>query len=145
MSAMSDFLETSIANHVLRSTAYPSPSQLFLALCTAAPSETGSPLNETTYSGYTRIALSAPGAGSAAWSFTPGTGVAVNTGVITFPAHGGGAPVLITHWAIFDASNISPAGSGNLLFAGVMTGAGKTIEPGDVPSFPVSSIQLTFS
>lgn len=136
MSAMSDYLETSLANLVLRSTAFASPAQVFLALCTATPSETGSPLNETTYAGYARVALSAAGAGASAWNLAGG--VATNTGVLTFPAHAGGAAVSITHWALMDA-----ASGGNLLFAGSMT-TPKPIEPGDVPSFPAGSIQLTF-
>lgn len=138
MSAMSDYLEAAVANAALRGTTFTAPSQAFLALCTSAPSEAvGGNINETTYSGYARVGLGTP---SAAWTAPTTAGLVANVNTITFPAHAGGASATITHWALLDGSG----GGANLLFSGAMT-TPKTIEPGDVPSFPPSSIQLTFA
>lgn len=146
MSAMSDHLESLVANAVLRGTVFPAIGPVSMALCVSPPppatptppsEAVGGNINEATYPGYQRAGLGTP---SEAWSAPTTGGLVTNLKVITFPAHSGqpgSAAAYVTHWAMLD-------GTGNLLFTGAMT-TPKSIEPGDVPSFPIGSIQLTFA
>src|SRR5579883_3286907 len=83
---MSDFLETSLINHVFRTSSYSKPSTLALALLTSAPtdSSTGSTIVEVTNAGsYARVALNPLDTNWAATS--SGNGTTSNSNAITFP------------------------------------------------------------
>lgn len=141
MSAMSNYLETALANLVLRGTSFTSPGDVYLALATSSlgDANTGT---EANYVGYARRAMRDSGAGQAvSGQFTApdANGTVSNGYAITFPAVGGSVQVAITHWGIYDA----PSG-GNLLFHGAMS-VPKTLDPNDVPSFPPNTLQITFN
>ena len=146
MSAMSDYLENKLVDHLFRGVNFTAPAQLHVALYTVAPSDSGGG-TEVSGGSYARAAL-APSTTN--WSATnsvgstanpsSGTGGATsNNGAITFPAPTGNWGSC-THFGIFDAST-----GGNLLFHGALTTA-KTVNNGDAaPSFAISSLVVTLA
>ena len=112
--------------HVLRNTAYTSPSTVHLSLHTANPAEDASG-TEVSGSGYGRQPI-AFGAHS--------DGACSNSAVEEFTASGGSFGT-VTHFGIFDASS-----SGNLLYYGALT-ASKVVADGDTLKFAIGSITIT--
>ena len=126
MSAKSNYLEGKLIEHVLRNTAYTSPSTVHLSLHTANPAEDASG-TEVSGSGYGRQPI-AFGAHS--------DGACSNSAVEEFTASGGSFGT-VTHFGIFDASS-----SGNLLYYGALT-ASKVVADGDSLKFAAGSITIT--
>ena len=126
MSAKSNYLEGKLIEHVLRNTAYTSPSTVHLSLHTANPAEDASG-TEVSGSGYGRQPI-AFGAHS--------DGACSNSAVEEFTASGGSFGT-VTHFGIFDASS-----SGNLLYYGALT-ASKVVADGDTLKFAIGSITIT--
>ena len=80
MASMVDGLENELLNGLLGVAQYTSPPELFLALFTADPTDTGSVVNEQAGSGYARVSL------TGSFSLATGTtGVSANTSIISFP------------------------------------------------------------
>lgn len=141
MAAMTNYLENKLVDHVFRATAYTAPATLYVALFTAAPSDTGGG-TEVSGGSYARAAVTS---GASAWNGTHGNttgassgtnGTISNASAIAFPA-----PTAnwgsITHFAIFDAAT-----SGNMLVWGALATA-KTVNNGDpAPTFAAGA--LTF-
>lgn len=127
MAGKSDYLEGKILEHVLKATSYSSPATVYLALYTAAPSDSGGG-TEVSGNGYARqsIAFAAQSGGSIS-----------NSGTVTFPTATGGSWGTVTHFGIFDASS-----NGNLLYWGAL-GASKTVANGDTIAFAASSVTVT--
>lgn len=115
MSAISDYLENKLVDHVLRNTAYTSPTTVYLALYTTNPTDadTGS---EVAGGGYARQAVTFS---------APSDGATSNVGAIEFP-EATEAWGTITHFGIRDAVT-----AGNLLFHGALT-TPKAIDAGEV-------------
>lgn len=146
MSAMSDYLENKLVDHIFRGVSFTAPSQLHVALFTAAPSDSGGG-TEVSGGSYARAALSPSTAnwastGGATTTTNPsaGTGGATsNNSAITFPAPTANWGT-VTHFGIFDASS-----GGNLLIHGALT-ASKTVNNGDAaPSFAISALVVTLA
>lgn len=146
MSAMSDYLENKLVDHILRGQTFTSPTNVYVALFTGAPSDSGGG-TEVSGGSYARVAVSGAltswagtqSAGSTTASSGTG-GQTSNNSAITW----GAAPTAnwgtVTNFGIFDASS-----GGNLLFHGALT-ASKTINNGDpAPSFPTGSLVITFA
>ena len=142
MSALSDYLENKIIDHVFRATAYTAPATMYVGLLTAAPSDTGGG-TEVSGNAYARVAVTN---GLTAWAGTQSAGSTTassgtggttsNNAVITFPTptpSGWGTVVAV---GVYDAST-----AGNLLWYTTLT-VSKTINAGDVVDFPAAS--LTF-
>ncbi|WP_027185640.1 phage tail fiber protein [Desulfovibrio inopinatus] len=134
MSAMSNYLEQSLINAILRATAFSSPNvaDLHLALFVADPTDANITTNEVSASWYERQPTgtwTAPGAES---------GQSSNTSSVTFPAVSGDS-VTITHFGIYDSSL-----SGNLLLHGPLT-TPKTMDDADVVSFAPGSLVVTMA
>ena len=116
MSAMSNYLENKIIDWLLRNQAFTPPDPVYIALLTAAPSDTGGG-TEVTGGSYARVAVASSltnwagtqAAGST--STSSGTdGTTSNNNDIVFPtptANWG----LITHFGLYDSSS-----GGQLLF-----------------------------
>lgn len=126
MSAKSNYLEGKLIEHVLRNTAYTSPSTVHLSLHTANPAEDASGA-EVSGNGYSRQPITF-GAHS--------DGACANSSEETFTASGGSFGT-VSHFGIFDASS-----SGNLLYYGALT-ASKVVADGDSLKFAVGSITIT--
>jgi len=131
MSGYSDYLEQAIVNHVLRNTAYASPTSIYVALFTADPTDANVTTNEVGDSGYARqaAAFDAPHATE---------GYSANSGAITFPAIVD-IQTIVTHVGVYDALT-----GGNLLFSQALNSS-KTLEVNDVLSFGIGALKVTLS
>lgn len=152
MAAMSDFLENKLIDWMLRAQAVgitgasagaaSGPTSVYVALLTAAPSDTGGG-TEVTGGSYARVTVASSlanwagtqSAGST--SASSGTnGTTSNNNAITFPAPTANWGV-VTHIAIYDASS-----AGNLLFWGALS-VSKTVNNGDAaPSFAAAALTI---
>jgi hypothetical protein len=115
MSAMSDYLELEVLDHVLGTGAYTMPSNVYIGLSTGSFSDDNSG-TELSGSGYARQAITFAAASS---------GSAATNATVTFPT-ATGSWGSISHYGIFDASS-----GGNLLIHGSFASS-KTIASGDV-------------
>ena len=125
--SFSDYLETKVLDHVFAGTAYTAPSTLYVALFTAAPSDSGGG-TEVSGGGYARQTI----------AFTTSGDTTSNNAAIEFPtatANYGS----VTHVGIFDA-----ASAGNLMAHAALTSA-KNIETGDVFRIPSGDLDITLN
>jgi hypothetical protein len=144
VSAMSDYLENKLIDHILRNTPFTMPSTIYIALYTAAPSDSGGG-TEVTGGSYARVQV---GPSTTAWNATQGgtTGASSGTGgqtanaadiIFPTPTANWGT---VTHFGAFDAIS-----SGNLLLWAALT-ASKVINVGDVaPKFVAGAFTVTFA
>lgn len=144
MAAMTDYLENKIVDHLFRATAYTAPTNLYVGLLTAAPSDSGGG-TEVSGNAYARVQITSA---TTAWNATQGGttgassgtgGQTANAGAITFPSPTPSGWGTVTHFAIFDASS-----TGNMLFWGALT-ASKTVNAGDTVSFAAGALTVTFA
>tara|TARA_Y100000994_G_scaffold240053_1_gene234346 strand:+ start:268 stop:654 length:387 start_codon:yes stop_codon:yes gene_type:complete len=115
MTAMSDFLELKVLDHVLGTTAYTQPTSVFIGLSTGTFADDNSG-TEITGNGYARQAVTFNAASG---------GTATSSATVTFPT-ATGTWGLIQFFGIFDA-----ASGGNLLLHGALSSS-KNITTGDV-------------
>jgi hypothetical protein len=144
MSAMSDYLENKLVDHLFRAQTLSAPATLHIGLLTAAPSDSGGG-TEVSGNNYSRVSVTSS---LANWAGTQSAGSTVassgtggqtsNNASITF-ATPSGTWGTVSHFAIYDA-----ASGGNLLFHGSLSIA-KTINQGDTVSFPAGSLTVTFA
>lgn len=127
----SNYLEDAILDHVLGGGNYSRPANVYVALFTSAPSDSGGG-TEVSGGSYARATVTNNSTNFPAAS----GGVKSNGTAITF-AQATGAWGTIVAFAIFDALS-----SGNMLYWGALT-ASKTVANGDTPSFPVGSLVFT--
>ncbi len=126
MSAMSDYLESKVRDHVLRNIAYTSPTTIYMAIYTVTPSDTGGG-TEATGGSYARKVV-AFGAGVNAGEATTTAAVDyTNMPAGTFVAAG-----------LFDALTV-----GNLLLWAALT-VPKTLSAGETLSFAAGDIDAAF-
>ena len=130
MAALSDHSENLLLNWLMTTDTVTRPTAWYLALFTAAPSDSGGG-TEVSGSGYSRQTI--------AFGTASGTGgTTSNTGDVSFTASGGSFGT-VSHVGIFDAST-----GGNLLWHGAMT-ASKTIADGDTLEFSTGNVDLTIA
>ena len=130
MAALSDYAEKLLLDFLMTSGTATRPTAWYVALYTAAPSDSGGG-TEVSTGGYARQSVTFDAASS------PG-GTTSNSGEVSFTASGADYGT-VTHMGIFDA-----ASSGNLLWHGALT-ASKTIADGDTLTFAVGNIDLTMA
>lgn len=128
MSAMSDYLENALVNAVLRNTSYTSPATVYAALFTTATDDANGG-TEVAGGSYARTAVTFG---------IPSNGVTSNSGTVTFPTATASWGT-VTHFAIMDAAT-----AGNRLFHGALQ-VTKTVDSGDVFTFPTSNLQITLA
>ncbi len=126
MSAMSDYLENEILDHILGTGAYTMPSTVYVGLSTGSFNDDNSG-TELTGNGYARESIAFSAASS---------GTASNSGAVEFSAATGSWGT-VSHFGLFDASS-----SGNLLIHGALT-ASKVIETGDILKIAVGDMDIT--
>lgn len=127
--SFTNYLENALLLHVFGSTAYARPTNRYLGLFTAAPSDAGGG-TEVSGGGYARVAT-----GDLTVSGTDPT-LATNAAALEFPvatANWG----TVTHFAVFDA----PSG-GNMLAHGALTTA-RTINTDDVLRVRAGELDIT--
>jgi hypothetical protein len=132
MSALSDYLENEIADHILGGGDYTRPATVYAALFTSGPTDAGGG-TEVSGSGYARVAITN---NLTNWPAASG-GTKANGTAISFPSASGSWGT-VTHFAIFDATS-----GGNMLLHGALS-ASKTVGSGDTPSFGVGDLQFDF-
>ena len=126
MSAMSDYLENKVLDHVLSTSAYTMPAAIYIGLSTGSFNDDNSGV-ELTGNGYARQSISFDAAVS---------GTAENTAAAEFsPATASWGTV--THFGLFDAST-----GGNLLIHGAFT-VGKLIDTGDILKVSAGDLDIT--
>lgn len=126
MSAMSDYLENEILDHILGTGSYTMPTTVYVGLSTGSFGEDNSG-TELTGNNYSRV--------SATFSAASG-GTTSNSGALEFAAATGSWGT-VSHFGIFDAST-----AGNLLIHGALS-ASKTIATGDILRFAAGDLDVT--
>jgi len=126
MSAMSDYLENEILDHILGTGAYTMPTTVYVGLSTGSFGDDNSG-TELTGNNYARVAATFSAAAS---------GTTSNSAAIEFAA-ATGSWGSISHFGIFDASS-----AGNLLIHGAFTTA-KTIASGDILKISTGDLDIT--
>jgi len=126
MSAMSDYLENEILDHILGTGAYTMPTTVYVGLSTGSFNDDNSG-TELTGNNYARESISFGAAAS---------GTASNDAAVEFNAATGSWGT-VSHFGIFDALT-----SGNLLIHGALT-ASKVIETGDILKIAIGYMDIT--
>lgn len=139
MSAMTDYLENKIADHIFRGQTFASPANLYLALFTSAPTDAGGG-TEVSGGSYARVTIAT---GLTAFKGTHGTTTGASSGTsgqitlasaATFPAPTANWGT-VTHVAVMDAS------SGGNMLAQLALSQQRTVNSGDpAPSFAADSL-----
>jgi hypothetical protein len=127
MSSFSDYLENALLNHTFRNTALTSPTTVYLALYTTAPTDAGGG-TQVSGGGYARQAITFG---------APSGGAIANTVAVAFTASGAAYGTVVAV-GIFDAST-----AGNLLAWDDITSA--VINDGDTINFPIGDIDVTLT
>ena len=129
MSGFTDYLEDALLKHVFTNTAYTSPTTVYAALFTVAPSDTG---------GGTEVSGGAYARQSMAFSVS-GTGtLATNSAAVEYPTATADYGTVVAV-GIFDAAT-----SGNLLAYADLT-TSKTVSSGDVFRFNAGDVDITLT
>lgn len=126
MAGKSDYLENKILEHVLKNTAYTSPTTVYVGLYTAAPTDAGGG-TEVSGNNYARTAATFGAASGGSIS---------NSADVTFPTPSGSWGAC-THFGIFDAST-----TGNLLYWAAL-GATETPLSGNTVKFAAGALTVT--
>ena len=126
MSAMSDYLENEILDHILGTGAYTMPTTVYVGLSTGSFNDDNSG-TELTGNNYSRKVITFGAASS---------GTASNNAAVEFDAATGSWGT-VSHFGIFDASS-----AGNLLIHGALT-ASKVIETGDILKIAIGDMDIT--
>lgn len=138
MTAMSDYLESALIQHLFRTGTYTKPTTLAVALCTATLSDTftGATLPEVGNAGaYARMSLNPLDAN---WNnVTSGNGTTANTSALTWTAATADWGT-ITYVAIVDNPTY---GAGDVMFWGSLTGS-KVVSNGDTFQFASSQLSI---
>ena len=125
--SFSDYLENKVLDHVFKNTAFTQPTNLYIALYTAAPSDSGGG-TEVTGGAYARKNHNA-------WNVSSG-GATANTTEVLFAAATANWGT-VTHVGIFDALT-----AGNLIAWAALT-TSKAINNGDQARFAAGDIDVT--
>lgn len=125
--SFSDYLETKVLDHVFAGTAYTAPTTLYVALFTAAPSDSGGG-TEVSGGAYARQTI----------AFTTSGDTTSNNAAVEFPTATANYGT-VTHVGIYDAST-----AGNLMAWAALTSS-KTIETGDVFRIPSGDLDITLN
>jgi hypothetical protein len=126
MSAMSDYLENEILDHILRNAAYTPASTVYIGLSTGSFAD-GNSGTELSGSAYARQSIAFDAASG---------GTTDNTSAIDFPTATGSWGA-VSHWGLFDAAT-----SGNLLIHGAFS-ASKTVASGDILRIAAGELDIT--
>lgn len=142
MAGMSNYLENKLIDFLLRGQSFTPPTTLYIALCTATPTDTdtGSTLTEVSGGNYSRQSLASNTinwyttngnnvSASSGTTGTTGNAVTINWNAVTWSG-------TVTAIAVCDA-----ASGGNMLFYTALE-ASKTVASGDSVSFATNSLTV---
>jgi hypothetical protein len=134
MGSFSDFLEDELLDHLFGcgTRNYTPPTDIYVALSTTDPLDTGAGISEPVGNGYARAQTD-----ETDWDVATGDPSTVDNGVdITF-AEATGSWGTISHFALFDAVS-----GGNMLAHGSLS-ASKAIDNGDTAKFAAGDLDIT--
>lgn len=123
-------LSNQLLDHILKTTPFTVPTDIYIALYSAAPTAAGGG-TELTGNGYARIVHNSWDAAAA--------GATENTGAITFAAASGGDWLEAVAFGLFDAIT-----GGNFLKWGDLT-VSKTVTDGDTAEFAAGELDITLT
>lgn len=129
MADLSDYMETAVADWICGGATPTRPTTRYVALFSSATTDAGGG-SELTGNGYARAVATFGAAAS---------GVASNSGVVTFPTATGSAWLAATHFAVYDALS-----GGNQLFHKILN-APQTVGVGSTASFAAGTLTLTMA
>jgi hypothetical protein len=124
MAAKSDYLENKLLDHVLKVAAFTVPPNVYVALYTAAPSDSG---------GGTEVSGGSYARQTSTWT-AAAAGATSNSASINFPNM---PAVTVTHLGLFDAVT-----AGNLLYHGALTSP-QVVAAGNTFTFAIGEIDIT--
>ena len=127
----SNYLEDKVNDHVLGGGDFTRPGTVYLALYTAAPSDSGGG-TEVTGGSYARVAIT-----NNATNFPASSGGAKSNGTVITFAQATANWGTVVAWGLLDASS-----GGNLLYWADLTQS-KAINSGDTARFPVGDLDIT--
>lgn len=140
MSAASNYLEAALLEH-FRGTQLPLPSNFFIALHTADPTDAavaGTEVQVGDWPAYLRQTVGSPL--SSAWTASADEGGGgkqiTNANTLNFPANNGAGAVVVTHFSVWDGS------TGGNMWAHAPLTAPKTIDPTDIFSAIPGALRL---
>jgi len=137
----SDYLENNIIETTLRGASFPVPSNVYVALFTADPTDAGVAANEvqaSAWPSYARVDAALGGTIDSGWT-APADGISSNAKALEFSANDGAAAVNVTHFALYDA-----ASGGNMLYHAALDSA-KQVNVGDVLAFAIGALTVQAS
>lgn len=129
MTALSNYAENKVLDHLFRNTSYTSPSA-YIGYFNNAITDDSVP-TEVSGNGYARVQIDNKMGSAASGSITN------SVSAITFPAASGGDHGTVVAIAIFDASS-----GGNMLAYGTLS-ASKTISDGDQLNIAVGNLTIS--
>jgi hypothetical protein len=141
MSAMSNYLESGILNHLFRTGTFSKPSTIAVALTSNIPDDTQGYSEVANAGSYARVDVGAPDNGD--WDFVDqvsDSGHIQNTAAITFPtatANWG----MVSGVVVFDNATY---GAGNVLFRGALPSP-RDIRTNDQYSFAIGGLDIYLS
>jgi len=130
MAGFSNYLRNELLDHLFGKDTYSSPSNIYVALSTTAPSGDGSGVTEPSGNGYARASTD-----SADWSSASSFEIQ-NTSEISFPESTGSWGT-ITHFVLYDA-----ASGGNMLAYGSLS-ASQSVAAGKTARFSSGALSVT--
>lgn len=133
MSALSDYLENELLDHIVGAASFTPPANLFFAAFTTDPTDAGTG-TEASGGSYARVSVTNNLTNFPAAS----AGSKSNANAITFP-EATASWGTISHVGIYDAST-----AGNLLWHGALT-TSKAIGSGDTLSFAAGDLTFTLA
>ena len=130
---ISNFAKNEIIDHVLKGAVYTPKVTLYLCLCTADPTVTGTgtSITETDYAGYVRLSYTAGD------YFSPASARKMaQDAIISFAVATGVSTSNISHWCIVDAATL-----GNMLAFGAFTTPWNVVS-GNTPKIASGAIEI---
>ncbi len=134
MGSLTDYAENAALKHLVLEAAYTPVATLYLALCTADPTDaaTGASMSEVANSGaYARTAITFGAAASRR---------VTQSGAVVFPTATGSWGT-VTHWAVVDTNTY---GSGNVLAAGAFASSFAVVS-GNTRTVPTANVYVEFT
>lgn len=129
MGSLIDSFENKVLDHILKKTALTVPTNIYIALSTADPLDTGASIAEPSGNNYARALCNT-------WD-TAASRATANTSQVNFN-QASGSWGTITHWALYDAIT-----AGSLIAHGAFT-TSKVISSGHTPFIKAGELDVSF-
>ncbi len=135
MASLSNYAEQKLGDHLLGTTSFTMPAQVYCAAHTADPTDAGSGAEVATGGGslYARVAVDFNAMASPGGTTNP-------TADVVFPTAGASWGT-VSHIALWDNAT---AGAGNMLMHGPLT-ASQSIGAGQILRIPAADLDITFA